>query len=138
MYVWSKRLVIGLLAAFVLVLVVFLTQGQLDEESALNMHTDTLDHPELCRPGAVGLRVDDRPDADAGKERVGVALTVPSCPLAYADGSHPVSSAPNESVMGSVLPHLDLDRSLLVCDYPFACYAAKPTCLSMGATSGER
>ncbi len=28
MYVWSKRLVIGLLAAFVLVLVVFLTQGQ--------------------------------------------------------------------------------------------------------------
>ena len=39
MYVWSKRLVIGLLAAFVLMLVVFLTQGQLDEGSALNMHT---------------------------------------------------------------------------------------------------
>ena len=39
MYVWSKRLVIGLLAAFVLMLVVFLTQGQLDEGSALKMHT---------------------------------------------------------------------------------------------------
>ena len=39
MYVWSKRLVIGLLAAFVLTLVVFLAQGQLDEGSALNMHT---------------------------------------------------------------------------------------------------
>ena len=38
MYVWSKRLVIGLLAAFVLVLAVFLTQGQLGEESALNIH----------------------------------------------------------------------------------------------------
>ena len=39
MYVWSKRLVIGLLAAFVLMLVVFLTQGQLDEESVLRMDT---------------------------------------------------------------------------------------------------
>lgn len=39
MYVWSKRLVIGLLAAFVLGLVVFLIQGQLDEESILNTHT---------------------------------------------------------------------------------------------------
>lgn len=39
MYVWSKRLVIGLLAAFVLGLVVFLTQGQLGEESSLTMHT---------------------------------------------------------------------------------------------------
>jgi drug/metabolite transporter (DMT)-like permease len=39
MYVWSKRLVIGLLAAFVLGLAVFLTQGQLDEESALKIHT---------------------------------------------------------------------------------------------------
>jgi hypothetical protein len=39
MYVWSKRLVIGLLAAFVLVLVLFLTQGQLGEGSALKMHT---------------------------------------------------------------------------------------------------
>jgi cytochrome bd-type quinol oxidase subunit 2 len=39
MYVWSKRLVIGLLAAFVLALVVFLTQGQLGEESALKSHT---------------------------------------------------------------------------------------------------
>lgn len=39
MYVWSKRLVIGLLASFVLVLIMFLPQGQLDEESALNMHT---------------------------------------------------------------------------------------------------
>ena len=38
MYVWSKRLVFGLLAAFVLGLVVFLTQGQLGEESVLNMH----------------------------------------------------------------------------------------------------
>jgi cytochrome bd-type quinol oxidase subunit 2 len=39
MYVWSKRLVIGLLAAFVLVLAVFLTQGQMGEESALTRHT---------------------------------------------------------------------------------------------------
>jgi cytochrome bd-type quinol oxidase subunit 2 len=39
MYVWSKRLVIGLLAVFVLVLAVFLTQGQLGEESSLKMHT---------------------------------------------------------------------------------------------------
>ena len=39
MYVWSKRLVIGLLASFVLVLIMFLPQGQLDEESALKMHT---------------------------------------------------------------------------------------------------
>ena len=39
MYVWSKRLVIGLLAAFVLVLVVFLTQGQLDEKSMLKIQT---------------------------------------------------------------------------------------------------
>ena len=39
MYVWSKRLVIGLLAAFVLVLIVFLTQGQLDEESTMKMQT---------------------------------------------------------------------------------------------------
>ena len=39
MYVWSKRLVIGLLAAFVLMLVVFLTQGQLDEESVLKVDT---------------------------------------------------------------------------------------------------
>ena len=39
MYVWSKRLVIGLLAAFVLALVVFLTQGQLNEESMLNIQT---------------------------------------------------------------------------------------------------
>ena len=39
MYVWSKRLVIGLLAAFVLALVVFVTQGQMGEESSLKMHT---------------------------------------------------------------------------------------------------
>jgi hypothetical protein len=39
MYVWSKRLVIGLLAAFVLGLVVFLTRGQLGEDGALKMLT---------------------------------------------------------------------------------------------------
>lgn len=38
MYVWSKRLVIGLLAVFVLALVVFLTQGQQGEASALKIH----------------------------------------------------------------------------------------------------
>ena len=38
MYVWSKRLVIGLLAAFVLMLVVFLTQGPLGEGSVLEMY----------------------------------------------------------------------------------------------------
>lgn len=39
MYVWSKRLVIGLLAAFVLVLVIFWTEGPMSEESVLKMHT---------------------------------------------------------------------------------------------------
>jgi hypothetical protein len=39
MYVWSKRLVIGLLAAFVLVLAVFSTEGSMAEESVLKMHT---------------------------------------------------------------------------------------------------
>jgi cytochrome bd-type quinol oxidase subunit 2 len=39
MYVWSKRLVIGLLAAFVLMLAVFLTQDQLGEQSSLKTHT---------------------------------------------------------------------------------------------------
>ncbi|MEO8338666.1 MAG: hypothetical protein ABI604_02985 [Nitrospirota bacterium] len=39
MYVWSKRLVIGLLVAFVLGLVVFLTQGQLVGGSSLTMDT---------------------------------------------------------------------------------------------------
>ncbi|MBC7837039.1 MAG: hypothetical protein H7Y39_00120 [Nitrospiraceae bacterium] len=39
MYVWRKRLVIGLLAAFVLALVVFLIQGQLGEENAVQMLT---------------------------------------------------------------------------------------------------
>lgn len=67
----------------------------------------------------MGLRVDDRPDADAGKERLAVALAISSCPLAYADGSDPISSASNESVMGSVLPHLNLDSSFRLCDYPF-------------------
>ena len=38
MYVWSKRLVIGLLAAFVLALVVFLTQDQQGEASALKTY----------------------------------------------------------------------------------------------------
>ena len=39
MFVWSTRLAIGLLAAFVLVLAVFLTQGQSGEESVLNRLT---------------------------------------------------------------------------------------------------
>ena len=39
MYVWSKRVVIGLLAAFVLGLTAFLTQGQMGEESSLKMLT---------------------------------------------------------------------------------------------------
>lgn len=39
MYVWSKRLVMGLLAVFVLVLAVILTQGQMGEESSLTRHT---------------------------------------------------------------------------------------------------
>ena len=38
MYVWSKRLVIGLLATFVLALTVLLTQGQMGEESSLTIH----------------------------------------------------------------------------------------------------
>ena len=45
---------------------------------------------------------------------MGVALTVPSCPLADADGAYSVSSTPNESVMDSVPPLLKFDRSLLV------------------------
>lgn len=39
MYVWSKRLVIGLLAAFMLFLAVFSTEGPMAEESVLKMHT---------------------------------------------------------------------------------------------------
>jgi len=39
MYVWSKRLTIGVLTAFVLVIAVFLTQGQSGEESVLNKLT---------------------------------------------------------------------------------------------------
>ena len=39
MYVWSKRLVIGLLAAFLLFLAVFSTEGPMAEESVLKMHT---------------------------------------------------------------------------------------------------
>jgi multisubunit Na+/H+ antiporter MnhG subunit len=39
MYVWSKRLVIGMLACFVAVLGLFLIQGLGDEASALKAHT---------------------------------------------------------------------------------------------------
>lgn len=39
MYVWSKRLVIVLLACFVTLLGLFLFQGPGGESSALNMHT---------------------------------------------------------------------------------------------------
>jgi hypothetical protein len=39
MYVWSKRLVIGLLAAFGLLVTIFLMQGQGPDESGLKMHT---------------------------------------------------------------------------------------------------
>jgi hypothetical protein len=39
MYVWSKRLAIGSLAAFVLVLALFSTEGPMAEESVLKMHT---------------------------------------------------------------------------------------------------
>ena len=39
MYVWSKRLVIGLLAAFGLLLVMFVIEGQTGGTSGLKMHT---------------------------------------------------------------------------------------------------
>jgi hypothetical protein len=39
MYVWSKRLVIGLSAAFGLLLVLFLAEGQAGGVSGLKMHT---------------------------------------------------------------------------------------------------
>jgi hypothetical protein len=39
MYVWSKRLVIGLLVGFAAVLGLFLIQGPGSEASALKMHT---------------------------------------------------------------------------------------------------
>ncbi len=39
MYVWSKRLVIGLLATFGLLALVFLAQGQGAETSSLKVHT---------------------------------------------------------------------------------------------------
>jgi hypothetical protein len=39
MFVWSKRLVAGLLGAFVLLLGVFLLQGSLDATSGLKIHT---------------------------------------------------------------------------------------------------
>ena len=39
MYVWSKRLVIGMMACFVLLAGLFLIQGPGEETSALNIHT---------------------------------------------------------------------------------------------------
>jgi hypothetical protein len=39
MYVWSKRLVIGLLAAFGLLALAFLAQGHTSEASGLKLHT---------------------------------------------------------------------------------------------------
>ncbi len=39
MYVWSKRLVIGLLAAFAILSAVFLVQGYPGETSVLKVHT---------------------------------------------------------------------------------------------------
>jgi hypothetical protein len=39
MYVWSKRLIIGLLASFSVLVVVFLLPGESAEESGLKMHT---------------------------------------------------------------------------------------------------
>jgi hypothetical protein len=39
MYVWSKRLVIGLLAAFTILMAVFWAQGQETETTALKIHT---------------------------------------------------------------------------------------------------
>lgn len=39
MYVWSKRLVIGLLATFGLLLVMFVIEGQAGGTSALKIHT---------------------------------------------------------------------------------------------------
>jgi hypothetical protein len=39
MYVWSKRLVIGLLAAFGLLLVLFVIEGRAGGTSTLKMHT---------------------------------------------------------------------------------------------------
>jgi hypothetical protein len=39
MYVWSKRLVIGLLAAFTILMVVFWAQGPEAETTALKVHT---------------------------------------------------------------------------------------------------
>ena len=108
MYVWSKRLVIGLLAAFVLALVVFLTQGQQGEASALKIHATSwiiLNYVGLVL--WVFVRMIDQTRM-RGEERMGVALTLNSCPLAYADGTHPVSSAPDESLIGPVQPSLNL------------------------------
>lgn len=39
MYVWSKRLVIGILGAFVIILGLFLLQGPADSTSGLKIHT---------------------------------------------------------------------------------------------------
>ncbi|MDE3017919.1 MAG: hypothetical protein KGI53_02775 [Nitrospirota bacterium] len=39
MYIWSKRLVIGLLAAFGLLLILFVVEGQSGGTSTLKMHT---------------------------------------------------------------------------------------------------
>ena len=39
MYVWSKRLVIGLLTAFTILMAVFLTQDGADATSTLKLHT---------------------------------------------------------------------------------------------------
>ena len=39
MFVWSKRLVAGLLGGFVLLLVLFLLEGSPDNSSGLKIHT---------------------------------------------------------------------------------------------------
>jgi hypothetical protein len=39
MYVWSKRIVIGLLSAFLVLFVIFLYSGPADGASTLKMHT---------------------------------------------------------------------------------------------------
>jgi hypothetical protein len=48
---------------------VFDSRSAAGREECAEHASDTLDHSELCGPGAVGLRVDDRPDTDAREER---------------------------------------------------------------------
>jgi len=88
MYVWSKQIVIGLLAVFAILLTLFLAHGLTAASSNLKVHTTrwiTLNYLDFC--------LDDRSGARAREECLAVAGSVPvrsaACPHAF----YPVSAA---------------------------------------------